>query len=163
MKRIACLGTMVAPLGRRAIVPANQLIELYNDIRNYAREYEVSSVFIVKEQTFILIMEGEAPSIGGLTRLLNADERVIDVSVVANLQVDDAQLSGCTIRVIKPDDDSRQDYLDKLRGIIGARLDLKQPFDKRRIRQIFGRHGASAKVPVGKPDRDTPPHLSPMG
>ncbi len=149
MKRLICLGTMLLPPGSGSSVPSNYIINLYTEIRNFASKDVVSGTLAIAEKTFVLLLEGDNKHIASLLRHLNLDTRVIDVSVVANYQIEEQALTDWKIRVVKPETADRNRLLEGLRNKLQGHVEIHKPVDQHRLKQFFQAAGYTAPSATG--------------
>lgn len=134
MKRIVCLCTLPSSFQDRL---SAYLMDAYDDLRKFNIENAIKGIFIVYKNTVLLVLEGEPQSVARATYKTRSDNLFKTFSIIVNCDIDAYYFNRWSIRLVKPESESQQLFLDKLKKELEKDFAFESPKDRKLYEDIY--------------------------
>ncbi|MDY6918988.1 MAG: BLUF domain-containing protein [Pseudomonadota bacterium] len=146
MKRIVCLCTL--PQSFQDNLSA-YLMDAYDDLRKFNIEYDIKGIFIVYRNTVLLVLEGEGKAVARAAYKTRMDTRFKTCSIIVNCKIETPYFNRWSIRLVKPDSESQQLFLNRLKKELEKDFVFESPKDRKLYEDIY--IAERNQVPAGAP------------
>lgn len=99
MKRIACVGNLVR---NNDSDHSGDIVGLFNDIRAFHSEGTLCGLFLVYENSFLQILEGESQGIANAVYKVRKDPRLEDCHIILNEGIEQPYFSHWKVKFYRP-------------------------------------------------------------
>ena len=118
MKRIACVGNLVRSNDSDH---SGDIVGLFNDIRAFHSEGTLCGLFLVYDNSFLQILEGESSGIANAVYKVRKDPRLEDCHIILNESIEKPHFTHWKVKFFRPHMDSHRALLQELdSGILSA-------------------------------------------
>ena len=131
MRRVACLSTIQSITNDSA--SSSQVIDIFNSSRSYNLENQITGAFIVSDRYLLIIVEGESTHLGNMVFRFRNDSRLIDFSLILNVEITKPEFTSWGIKVIRDKNEGQSRFYEKLNNIFSGKSDVKSRIDEERL------------------------------
>ncbi len=157
MKRVACLCTIQSDSSDTS----SQVIEVFNTIRSFNHNNQITGAVVVDHCYLLMIVEGESNYLGNIIFKVRQDPRLKDFSLILNEPIDRLGFSSLCIKLNRDGAESHNKIYDKIHRLLSNNVDLKSKIDEQRLDvflqadfisadHTFGAHNNSCATPPVK-------------